>query len=150
MQKISSFHHLILKIKSTLESCDRLATPISDHAHPKTVWSTFNFYELVSNVKNQAISLIILEIRLIKKSCNLIGREHFGPDLMNKNFPKYGIYAGTQQIIWILIIDQIQFKLMTIFSNKLKKPCFWSIFPIFRAKKLIFNNSKSKEGQDNY
>ena len=41
----------------------------------------------------------VLEIWLIKKSCNLIGWEHFGLYLTNKHFPKYGICAGTRQII---------------------------------------------------
>ena len=34
-----------------------------------------------------------------KKYCNLTGRELFGHYLTKKNFSKYGIYAGTQQII---------------------------------------------------
>ena len=29
---------------------------------------------------------------------------------------------------------------MTNFSNKLKKPCFWHIFPIFGAKKIFLEN----------
>ena len=49
----------------------------------------------------------VLEIELIKKSCNLIGWEHFGPYLSKQNFPKYGICAGAQQILQILIIEQI-------------------------------------------
>ena len=73
----------------------------------------------------------VLEICLIKKSCNMIGLEHFGPYPKNKNFPKYAICAGPQQIIWISSIDQIQQKLMTKFSNKLKKPCFWPILALF-------------------
>ena len=40
----------------------------------------------------------ILAIWFIKKSYNLIGWEHFGPYLINKNFPKYRICAGTWQI----------------------------------------------------
>ena len=39
----------------------------------------------------------VQEIWLIKKPCNLIGWRDFGPYLRNKNFPKYGICAGTQQ-----------------------------------------------------
>ena len=51
----------------------------------------------------------VKEIWLIKKSCSLIGWEHFGPYLRSKNFPKYLICAGTQQIIWLVfIIEQIQ------------------------------------------
>ena len=40
----------------------------------------------------------VLAIWFIKKSYNLIGWEHFGPYLINKNFPKYRICAGTWQI----------------------------------------------------
>ena len=38
-----------------------------------------------------------LEINLIRKSCNLICSEPFGPYPRNQIFPKYGIRAGTQQ-----------------------------------------------------
>ena len=50
----------------------------------------------------------VLELGLIKKSCSLTGSEHFGPYLRNKNLVKYKVCAGTQQIIQILIIEQIQ------------------------------------------
>ena len=33
-------------------------------------------------------------------------------------------------------LDQIQQKLMTKFSNKFKKPCFWPIFLIFGTKQI--------------
>ena len=39
----------------------------------------------------------LLKVWLIKKSCNLIGWEHFVPYVRNKNFPKYGLCTGTQQ-----------------------------------------------------
>ena len=44
-------------------------------------------------------------------------------------------FVQKQQIISTFITDQIQLKLTTNFSNKLKKPCFWPIFPILGAKK---------------
>ena len=47
---------------------------------------------------------------------------------MNQNFPKYGICAGTQQIMYIFIIEQIQSKLMTKFFSKFKKPVFGQFF----------------------
>ena len=53
---------------------------------------------------------------------------------------KYGTCEETQQIIQIFIIHQIQLKLMTKFSNKLKKPCFgtfWNLFPNFGVKKIL-------------
>ena len=82
----------------------------------------------------------LLELQLIQKSCNLIGREHFGPYLRNQIFAKYGICAGTQQLIENFFIDQIQKKLKTKFSNKFKKPYFWSIFPVFGAKNFFPKN----------
>ena len=39
---------------------------------------------------------------------NLIGWENFCLYLRNKNFPKYGICAGTEQIILTFIIEQTQ------------------------------------------
>ena len=66
------------------------------------------------------------------KSCNLIGWEYFGLHLRNKIFPKYRICAGTQQIIKIFIIEQIQWKLWPIFSLNLTY--FFLISPIFGAK----------------
>ena len=57
--------------------------------------------------------------------------------LRNKIFPKYKIYAWTQQIIKIFTIEQIQWKLMTKFFCTFKKPYFWPISPIFWAKKVF-------------
>ena len=49
-----------------------------------------------------------------------------------KNFPKCGICEGTKQIIEIFIIDQIQWKLMSEFSNKFKKPFLAHFEPTFQ------------------
>ena len=68
----------------------RLITPIFEHAHPKVFQSSFNLCEFALT--------FFLEIWLFQKSY-LVGLEHFGPNLRNLNFPKYGICAGTQQII---------------------------------------------------
>ena len=60
---------------------------------------------LEGHTKNQFISLISLwdtanfrVLRLIEKSCNLIGQEHFGPYLRNQNFPKYEICSSIQEL----------------------------------------------------
>ena len=60
---------------------------------------------LDGQTKNQFIPLIsswdtanFKVIRLIEKSCNLIGQEHFGPYLRNQNFPKYEICLCMQQL----------------------------------------------------
>ena len=89
MQKISSFHLFILEIQPIFESCDQ-----TGHANPKIFWSTFNLCEFVSTCKKSRY-WFAMEIWLIKKFCNLIGREHFGPYLKNQNVPKYGICTGT-------------------------------------------------------
>ena len=60
---------------------------------------------LDGHTKNQFIPLISLwdtanfrVLRLIEKSHNLIGLEHFGPYLRNQNFPKYEICLSIQQL----------------------------------------------------
>ena len=93
---ISSF----LRYSQFYSPVTRLVTPISGHTHPNIFWSTFNLCKFVSTCKKSGyFNCFVLEIWLIKKSCNLIGWEHFGPYLRNQNFPRYGICAGTQQII---------------------------------------------------
>ena len=109
MQKISSINKLIQQILGSHE--------LHDHAHfwpgpPKSHWNNFLFSWICTTMQKiifwptfmwicinmQKIRLLhwfVLEIWLIKKSCNLIGWEHFGPYLRNQNFPKYGICAGT-------------------------------------------------------
>ena len=66
---------------------------------PKFFYQLLIYVNLCQHVKIRLFHWFVLEIWLIKKSCNLIGWEHFGPYLRNKNFSKYGICAGTQQII---------------------------------------------------
>ena len=80
--------------------------PWPDWPHPfltmptqKTFDQLLIFVNLYQHAKNQAISLFILEIWLIEKSRNLIGWEHVNPYLRNKDFPKYGICAETENNI---------------------------------------------------
>ena len=87
----------------------------------------------------------VLEIWLIKGSCNLTGWEHFGPYLRNKNFPKYGICCRN-------IANYINFhyrtnsvKINDKFFNKLKKkPVFFGPFlvhfPNFGDKTFFLEN----------
>ena len=87
-----------------------------------------------------------LEIWLIKKSWTLIGWKHFGPYLRSQNFFKYGISAGTQQIIQIFIITQIQLKLMTIFLINSKDSVFGTFlmyFPNFGGKNFFSGTTGS-------
>ena len=66
--------------------------------------------------------------------------EHSGLYLRNKIFPKYRICAGTQQIKNIFIIEQIQWKLMTKFFFKFKKPIF-DPFPQFLERNKFFKKN---------
>ena len=79
----------------------RLATTISDHAHPKTFSSTFNLCGFVLTHKKKWGYFIDLFWRYgwFKRYCNLFDWEYFGPYLKNKIFPKYEICTGTQNII---------------------------------------------------
>ena len=92
----------------------------------------------INKIKMRLFHRFVLEKHLIWKSWNLIGWEYFGLYFWRKIFLKYRICSGTQQIMKIFIIEQIQWKLMTKVFFKLKKPQLlaqsWSIFPIFRQK----------------
>ena len=50
------------------------------------------------------------------------------------------ISAGTQQIISISIIEQIQWKLIKNYFFKIKKIYFWPISPYFGAKEVFMKN----------
>ena len=96
-------------------------------------------------INTQKISLFdgfVLEIWLIKKSCNLTGWEQSGPYLRKQNFPKYGICGRTKHELLghsLFIIEQIKWKSIARFFNKFKKPCFWPISPIWGAKYISPN-----------
>ena len=71
--------------------------------------STFNLCKLVSTCKKLGYFIDLLwRYGWLKIFCNLIGWEYFGPYIKNKNFPKYGIYAGMQKILEVFIIEQSQ------------------------------------------
>ena len=105
-KEIGLLHLFIFEIQSILESRD-LATPIFDHAHPKSFWSTSDLYELVSACKNSGYftNLFWKYKWLIEKSCNLISWEHFGAYL-RKILPSMGFVK--EQNKQIFIIAQIQ------------------------------------------
>ena len=114
----------------------RLATHIFDHAHPKFFDQLLVHMNLYKHEKNRLFHGFVLEIWLIKKPCNLVGWEHFGPYLMKKNSHKHGICTGTQQISFhyrtnsVKINDQIFQQI----QKTLFLAYFWSIFPILGAK----------------
>ena len=115
----------------------RLAMAISEHAQLKLFWSTFNLCELVSTYKKPGYFIDLfwrygwlnnLAIWLTENILALI------PGI--KILPKYGTFAGTQQICFyyrtnsIKINDQsFQKILKTLFLVH-----FWSIFPVFGVK----------------
>ena len=79
-------NQFILSIHSWDTVSFRVTWP--DWLHP-LVWIYINIQKI------RLFHWFVLEIWLIRKSCNLIGWEHFGWYLRNQNFPKYGICAGT-------------------------------------------------------
>ena len=111
------------------KSCmTRLAIPIFDHAHPKFLVN-FNLCEFVSTCKKiRLFHWFVLEISSIKKSCNLIGWEHFSPYLKL-------CWNTTNIINFHYRTNSVQ---ITKFFNKLKS--FWPIvgtFPNFWERKKI-------------
>ena len=66
------------------------------------------------------------EKQLIEKSCNPISQK--------QDFSQYRICAGTQQVIQIFITEQIQWKYMTNFLFKFKKPYFRPISQTIERK----------------
>ena len=69
------------------------------------------FANLYQHAKNEVVSSICSR-QMVLKSCYLIGWEGFGWYLRNKI---YRICSGTQQTIQVIIMVQIQWKLMTKF-----------------------------------
>ena len=76
-----------------------LATPIFDRVYPKNFYQFLIYVNLYQHAKYQLISLISFGVWSIEESYNRIGWQHFDTYLRNKNFSKYGICAGTQQMI---------------------------------------------------
>ena len=133
-------------IQSILESRDQTGYTYFWPCPPKIF--LIKLYCMWINMNMQKIRLFywfVFKIWLIKKFCNLIGWEHFNPYFRTKSFPKHGICVGTQQILKVFIIEQIQLKLMTKCFYKFKKPCFWSIWQILGAKHF-----SGKSGSDTH
>ena len=150
MPKISLFHLLILQIESILES-----RHMTGHIHfwprqPLNCQRPFNLHEFVPACKKSVNSWDTVNLRVQRPDLlNLLQR--------NSSFRNYEIWlaegilayisgtrffpnrfcAGTQQIINIFIIEQIQWKLMTKFFFKFKKPIFGP-FPQFLGQKKFF------------
>ena len=110
MQKINSLHLFILEIQSILSYYHIVIcyfviwvilpvghTHLWPHPYQKFMGICINIQKI------RLFHWFVLEIWLIKKSCNLTGQY-----LRNKIFPNYEICAGTLQIVHISIIEKIQ------------------------------------------
>ena len=81
LQKISSIHKLILKIKQIfLSLMNQMVTTIFDHNHPKIIRMTFSFPDFAPACnKINSFHLVILEIQSILGSHDQTGHTHFWP-----------------------------------------------------------------------
>ena len=78
----------------------RLATTTFDHAQPKIFDKLLACVNLNHQAKDQAVSLIRFGYMVDKKILQSDWLRTFWPKFqLSKNFPKYGICAGTRQII---------------------------------------------------
>ena len=83
----------------------------------------------------------VLEIWLVKKSCNLIGWEHFDPYLWNKNFAGLDNCRILQRIVQDRANNiSFYYRINSVNFSINPKNRFWSISPIFGAKKISWEN----------
>ena len=87
----------------------------------------------------------LLQILYFKESYNLIGWQHFGLKLINKNFVRYGIGGEIPIAKLVLFSDYFQEKLMTKFFKRSKKNIFWGYFGPFFTN-LGKNKFSQKKG----
>ena len=146
MPKISLFHLLIHQIESILES-HHMTGNIYFWPHQLLNFQRpFNLHKFVPACQKSANSWDTVNLRVQRQDLlNLLWRNsslrnYFGLHLRNKIFPEHRLCAGTQQIISIFIIEQIQWKLMTKFFFKFKKPIF-DPFPQFLEQNKFFKKS---------
>ena len=78
--------------------------------------------------KTNLTILFFLEILHYKEPCNLISWKHFGPELENQNFPRYGIGGKISTTVLFSILDYLQEKLIKIFFKKSKKNIIFGPF----------------------
>ena len=95
---------------------DSLCKP--GYARPKCQFELVKQFDVYLHVKINVTIPFFLKILLYKESCNLIGRQHFGPLLENPNFARYGTGGEISITAYVFIFDQFQEKLMTKFFSK--------------------------------
>ena len=128
----------------------RLATLIFDHAHPINFSLAFNLHEFVLACKKSINSWDTVNFRAQRPDLlNLLWR--------NSSFRNYAIWLAESILAYIsgtrffpnigfvqehskFIIEQIQWKLMTKFFFKFKKPIFGP-FPQFLGQKTFFKKN---------
>ena len=86
---------------------------------------------LLCMLKKNFIILFFHEILQFKKSCNLIGQQHFGSWLETKSFSRYGVGGEISISILIFILDYFQEQLMIKFFKKSKNSYFGVILGLF-------------------
>ena len=73
----------------------RLATPISDHAHPKTFWLTFNLCEFVSTCKKSGYFTDLLRYGWLKNPAIWLAKNILAHISGTKIFPNIGSVQNT-------------------------------------------------------
>ena len=86
----------------------------------------------------------LLQILYFKESYNLIGWQHFGLKLINKNFFRYRIGGEIPIAKLVLFWDYFQEKLMTKFFKRSKKTYFGAILGPFFTNLSKNNFSRKK------
>ena len=144
-QPIPAFLNLLEHAKnqfiSSLHSWDTVnfRVPWPDRPHPFLTMPTQNFFDHIliyvnsyhQHAKNQAVSLIFLEIWLIKNSCKPKFSQKW--DLSRNTAENISFHYRTNSV-------QINCKIQKIF-NKFKKPFlapFLPIFPILSVNKIFW------------
>ena len=83
---------------------------------PKMIASTCRKRQYLSECQKYSSSFTSC-----KESCNLNGQQHFGSQLENQNFVRYGIGAEISITILVFILDYFQEKLTKFFKKKKNK-----------------------------
>ena len=114
---------------------------IPDYTHPQLKCQLVEDFSVYLRAKNKLHhSLLSWDIHF-KESCNLIGWEHFGPQLQAQNFNRYGPDGEIRITILVFPLDYSQEKLMTItIFKKSKNPIlgsFWALFSWIWQKSIF-------------
>ena len=93
----------------------------------------------------------------IKESCNLIGWEHFVPQLENQNFARKRICSEIKYEYYIILDYFILYYIRLFPEKKIMRKCFWKmqktlfltyfgpVFPIFGQKRILLKILLSKK-----